>query len=139
MIPPLSPSDFTSLECLNLSYNKLDHESIRNLYQITTLKTLDLAANNFEQLPDDMFHFVNLEDLNLSSNFFSSVPSVGSPAIIFKTLGSIKKLKRLNLSRNKFFKFHAEMLDPRADFYQLQELDVSFNMIDNERNMWFLT
>lgn len=105
-----------ALESLNLSYNKLNFDSIRNLYQCKNLKQLDLAANNLEQLPDDMFQLENLEDLNLASNFFSSVPSVGSPAIIFKTLGSIKRLKRLNISRNKFFKFHSEMLDQRNDF-----------------------
>ena len=101
---------------LNLSYNKLNPESIRSLYQCRNLKQLDLAANNLEQLPDDMFHMQNLEELNLSSNEFSSVPQVGSPAIVFKTLGSIKRLKRLNLARNSFFKFHAEMLDSNTDF-----------------------
>ena len=111
MIPPLSDKDFTNLEVLNLSYNKFNFDSIRSLYSCTNLKQLDLAANNLEQLPDDMFQFQNLTDLNLSGNFFSSVPTFGSPAIIFKTLGSIKNLKRLNLSRNKFFKFHSEMLD----------------------------
>ena len=63
-----------------------------------------------------MFHFLNLEELNLASNFFSSVPQIGSPAMIFKTLGGMKRLKRLNLSRNKFFKFHSEMLDQHNDF-----------------------
>ena len=85
-IPVLGDKDFMALECLNLSYNKLNFESIRNLYQCQNLKQLDLAANNLEQLPDDMFQLQNLEELNLASNFFSSVPSVGSPAIIFKTL-----------------------------------------------------
>jgi len=117
----------------------LNSESIRHLYACKNLKQLDLAANNLEQIPDDMFHFENLEDLNLSSNFFSSFPSMGSPFVVFKTLGGVRRLKRLNLSRNKFFKFHSEMLDQRNDFQQLQELDISFNMIDNERNLWFLT
>ena len=118
-IPPLGEKDFSGLENLNLSYNKLNFESIRSLYSCKNLKQLDLAANNLEQLPDDMFHFENLEDLNLSSNFFSSVPSVGSPVIVFKTIGSLRRLKRLNLSRNKFFKFHSEMLDQHNDFQQL--------------------
>ena len=85
-----------------------------------------------------MFHFTQLEELNLSSNFFSSVPQNGSPDVIFKTIGGIGRLKRLNLSRNKFFKFHSGMLDRNSDFVQLQELDISFNMIDNERNVMFL-
>ena len=124
---------------LNLSYNKLNYESIRNLYICKNLRILDLAANNLEQLPDDMFHFENLEELNLSSNYFSSFPSVGSPVMIFKTLGAIRRLKRLNLARNKFFKFHSEMLDQHNDFNQLRELDISFNMVDNERYLWYLT
>ena len=44
----LSEADFNSLESLNLSYNKLSHDSIRNLYSLKGLKILDLAANNFE-------------------------------------------------------------------------------------------
>ena len=51
----LNEKDFNQLEVLNLSYNKLSHESIRNLYVCKKLKTLDLAANNFEQLPEDMY------------------------------------------------------------------------------------
>jgi Leucine-rich repeat (LRR) protein len=57
MIPPLSDKDFINLEVLNLSYNKFNFESIRSLYTCRNLKQLDLAANNLEQLPDDMFHF----------------------------------------------------------------------------------
>jgi Leucine-rich repeat (LRR) protein len=66
-----------------------------------------------------MFHFKKLEELNLSSNFFSSVPTQGSPDVLFKTIGGITRLKRLNLSRNKFFKFHSGMLDRHNDFIQL--------------------
>ena len=31
------------------------------------------------------------------------------------------------------------MLDQHNDFLQLQELDLSFNIVDSERNVWFLT
>lgn len=47
-IPPLGEKDFANLEMLNLSYNKIHYEGIRNLYQCTNLKQLDLAANNLE-------------------------------------------------------------------------------------------
>ena len=40
--------DYNNLENLNLSYNKLNPESIRNLYALKNLKVLDLAANNLE-------------------------------------------------------------------------------------------
>ena len=35
--------------------------------------------------------------------------------------------------------FHANYLDAQEDFVQLQELDFSFNMVENEQHMWFLT
>jgi predicted metal-dependent RNase len=35
--------------------------------------------------------------------------------------------------------FHSEQLDAQEDFLQLQELDFSFNMVENEQHMWFLT
>ena len=47
-IPTLGDKDFMALESLNLSYNKLNFESIRNIYQCKNLKQLDLAANNLE-------------------------------------------------------------------------------------------
>ena len=53
----LSEKDFNHLEQLNLSYNKLSSDSIRNLYVCKKLKQLDLAANNFESLPEDISGF----------------------------------------------------------------------------------
>lgn len=47
-------------------------------------------------------------------------------------------LKRLNLSRNKISKINADLLKP-IDFPELNEIDLSFNWIENERNLWFLT
>lgn len=75
-VPALNDNDFSALETLNLSYNKLHFESIRSLYVCKQLKTLDLAANSLEQLPDDMFRFNELEELNLSSNLLSSVSNM---------------------------------------------------------------
>jgi Leucine-rich repeat (LRR) protein len=116
MIPALQYDDFERLETLNLSYNSITPASIRSLYTIRRLKNLDLQANNLVTLPEDINKFENLEDLNLSSNQFSSASSLVNPALLFKALGNIKKLKRLNLSRNKFSGFHAEMLNKDLDF-----------------------
>ena len=57
-----------------------------------------------------------LEDFNLSSNQFASNSSLVNPQLLFKAMGQIKKLKRLNLSRNKFVMFHAELLKRDVDF-----------------------
>ena len=117
------------METLNLSYNSITAASIRSLYTIRKLKYLDLQANNLVTLPEDIGKFDNLEELNLSSNQFSSASSLVNPALLFRALGSIAKLKRLNLSRNKFASFHAEMLNKDSDFIQMQELDFGHNMV----------
>ena len=49
------------------------------------------------------------------------------------------RLKRLNLSRNKILRLASELLRPGQDFAELQEIDVSFNWIENERDLWFLS
>jgi Leucine-rich repeat (LRR) protein len=110
-LPKFESSDFQRLESLNLSFNSLTPASIRNLYGFNRLKSLDLQANNLLTLPEDLFQLRSLEELNLASNQFSSTSSLVNPALLFKALGSLPKLKRLNLSRNKFTGFHAEMLD----------------------------
>lgn len=75
------------------------------------LRSLDLQANNLVTLPEDISKFDKLEDLNLASNQFSSASTLVNPALLFKAIGQVPKLKRLNLSRNKFTAFHAEMLN----------------------------
>jgi len=127
------------LEILNLSYNRINVESIRNLYICKALKNLDISANSLEMLPADLSNLSQLEELNLSANLLTSVSTAQPPATLFKILGSIVRLKRLNLSRNRYFKFHSELLDPTKDFIQLQELDFSFNMVEDEQHLWFLT
>lgn len=102
VIPTLLPNEFERLEVLNLSYNAITPASIRSLYTIKKLKNLDLQANNLVTIPEDICKLEHLEDFNLSSNLFSSNSSLVNPQLLFKALGQVKKLKRLNLSRNKF-------------------------------------
>jgi len=58
---------------------------------------------------------------------------------MLKTLGAMPHLKRLNISRNKIVRLASDILKGSQDFTELQEIDVSFNWIENERNLWFLT
>ena len=116
LIPQLKPEDFEKLEQINLSYNSITPASIRSLYNLKKLKTLDLQANNLVTLPEDISRLNNLEELNLSSNQFASNSSLVNPQLLFKALGSIPKLKRLNIARNKFSEFHGELLNPQQDF-----------------------
>ena len=99
------------------------------MYSCNRLKSLDLQGNNLVTLPEDIGKFDALEELNLSSNQFSSSSSLVNPALLFKALGQIPKLKRLNISRNKFSAFHSDMLNNNADFVQLQEFDFGYNLV----------
>jgi Leucine-rich repeat (LRR) protein len=61
-------------------------------------------------LPSDLSAFKYLEELNLSSNNFSSDSVLVTPSKLFLALSTIPKLKKLNLSRNKFRLFHYDDL-----------------------------
>lgn len=97
-----------------------------------------MQANNLVTLPEDIRLFESLEELNLSSNQFASASTLVDPGLIFKAIGQIKKLKRLNLSRNKFTAFHAEALDKDNEYVQLQELDFSYNLVAEQEALWFV-
>ena len=61
-----------------------------------------------------------------------------NPALLFKAIGEIPRLKRLNLARNKFSALHAEMLNKDNDFRQLQELDFGYNLVSDQDALWFV-
>ena len=115
-IPQLQPSDFANLEILNLAYNNLTVDSVRSLYACSKLKKLDLSSNHLEMLPADIKQLGCLEVLNLSGNMIDSLSCAVNPTLIFKALGSILRLKHLNLSRNKLSRIHCEQLTPNQDF-----------------------
>jgi len=69
---------------------------------------LEVASNEFCTLPQNLSFFQQLEEINLASNNFSSDSVLVTPSNLFLALATIPKLKKLNLSRNKFKAFHAE-------------------------------
>lgn len=69
---------------------------------------MEIASNDFCTLPLDLSFFSALEELNIASNNFSSDSVLVTPSNLFLAFASIPKLKKLNLSRNKFKAFHAE-------------------------------
>ena len=88
-------------------------------------------------LPDDLKEFRVLEELNLSSNLYTSSSSIVNPLLLFKSIGQMPKLKRLNLSRNRFAAFHSEMLSNYSDFPSLQELDFGYNIVIDQEDLWY--
>ena len=90
-------------------------------------------------LPDDLKELKHLEELNLSGNMLSSQSTLINPAILMKVLGQIPKLKRLNLSRNKLQGIHFDLLSREDDFIILQELDIGYNLVNEEDDVWYAT
>lgn len=82
-----------------------------------------------------MFEYTAIEELDLSSNLFSSSSTIVNPAMLFKSLGQMPRLKRLNLSRNKFSAFHSEFLAKGIDFRFLQDIDFGYNLISDEEDL----
>ena len=88
-----------------------------------------------------------LEQLNLACNNFSSDSVLVSPSQLFVALSTIPKLKRLDLSRNKFNQFHVEDLEnfgtpastneeePNGPFCFLEDLDFQFNFVQEEEGL----
>lgn len=70
-----------------------------------------MASNDLITLPEDLSILSQLEELNLSSNLFSSNSTLIKPQQLFVSLSSLPRLKKLNLSRNKFMGFHHEELE----------------------------
>lgn len=98
----ITNNDFPKLEVLDLAYNAIPPGSILQLSWLPNLKYIDLTANELCILPEDMSSFANLEDLNLSSNKFSSNSVAVDPGKIIRSLSTIPHLRKLNLSHNMF-------------------------------------
>lgn len=114
---------FPKLATLHLSYNKIPPGHLLQLSLIPQLQKLEIASNDFCTLPSDLSTFVSLEELNLSSNNFSSESVLVSPGKLFLALSTIPKLRKLNLSRNKLKRFHSEDLPEDNELMMEEEAE----------------
>jgi hypothetical protein len=96
----IEPGMFPGLEVLSLGFNAVPAGHLLQLAQLPNLRVLDLSGNELCIMPEDLAAFRRLEELNLSSNNFSSDSVVVEPGKLFKSLSTIPHLKRLNLSHN---------------------------------------
>lgn len=81
----------------------------------------------------------SLEELVLTDNNLGAKSKESGSTQLLKTLGALPHLKRVNLSRNKIARFAPDHLKMQSEFVELQEIDVSFNWLDNELSLWWLT
>ncbi|XP_023152827.2 X-ray radiation resistance-associated protein 1 [Amphiprion ocellaris] len=102
-------ADFPYLEVLDLSYNSLSAEAIVSLARLPHLKVLHLTGNKLHRLPpnlgssnrdptqmsakDEDTQFNTLEVLILDDNKL--------PSGVFDSLANLKRLKHLNLQKNR--------------------------------------
>ena len=124
---PIQSSEFPVLQMLDISYNQINHPSIKNLMNLENIQVLNLAGNYLEELPPNLEEFKKLEFLDLSSNEFrSSLKST----ILWQSLASIGNLKHLNIARNYLRGIHTEKLSA-GDFCKLEHLDFGYNSCEN--------
>ncbi|CDW85027.1 leucine rich repeat family protein [Stylonychia lemnae] len=136
---------FPQLAILHLSYNKIPPSHLQQLQYLPKLRVLNIASNDFCTLPSDLSFLKCLEEINLSSNNFSTDSLLVNPNKLFAAMATIPSLKKLNLSRNKFKAFHSEDLSPdnlhqeveKQAFSQLQELNFAFNLVENEEDLMY--
>ncbi len=84
---------FYRLQILDLSYNSLTHDSVRQLYKLPNLRELDLCGNELKVLPEDMYMFSNLERLLLEHNKIED-------SFVFDILGKMPTLRDVTLAYN---------------------------------------
>jgi Leucine-rich repeat (LRR) protein len=107
------------------------------------LRVLEIASNDLCTLPSDLSFLKTLEEVNMSSNSFSTDSVLVNPNKLFAAIATIPNLKKLNLSRNRFKAFHVE--DLPADnlnhespvFSHLEELNFAFNLVEQEEDLMY--
>lgn len=138
-------NSFVHLHALNLSYNKIPPAHLVELGHLQSLQVLELASNDLCTLPSDLSFLRQVTHLNLASNKFSSDSMLVSASQLFLSLSTIPLLRKLNLSRNRLASFHNEALPadnislhpPRQAFSQLHDLDIGFNLIQDQSNLFY--
>lgn len=116
--------DLAELKILNLDNNSLPAGSINSIEKLSKLQNLSLAGNQLgkptEKSTRDPLPLLpaSLKQLNLSSNFFSSIPR----PVLSKNLS---KLEKLDLSSNQLATIPEEI----TNLVKLEELRLDSNMI----------
>ncbi len=84
---------YPRLQVLDLSYNAISMDSLRQLYAIPNLRELDLCGNDLKVLPTDFHRLTYLEKLLLEHNKIED-------NFVFDILSKMKNLRELTLAYN---------------------------------------
>ena len=115
---------FPKLEELSLSSNEFI-EIPSEVFEIKSLKELYFVGNMLERIPAEIGNLVNLESLNLRSNFLSgSIPA---------EIGNLTNLERLDLSTDRYYERNNQLtghIPPEiGNLTKLKHLDLSDNLL----------
>jgi hypothetical protein len=92
---------FPKLLSLDLSYNKIDTESIRSLYILPLLRDLDLSGNELPAIPRDLHHLRSLEKLILERNKLDDIDT-------FPILSRLPQIRVVSVAYNFLSEVPAE-------------------------------
>lgn len=109
----MDPKSVEYLDCAGLKWDSLPQE----IYLFTALKELNLSKNKLRSLPQNFSVFQQLEKLDLGRNKFENFPLV---------VCQLSKLKVLHLDRNQITLLPLQI----ADLQQLEYLDLYANGIE---------
>lgn len=120
--PPLSVANFSSLVTLDLSHNQFDNSLIATqLFGLRDLVFLDLSDNNFHgPIPDAIQNWTSVRHLDLSSNYLSD--------LLPDWLNKFSRLEYLSLSSNRLQGRISSVL--LENLSSIQSLDLSFNELE---------
>uniref|UniRef100_A0A8C6WF10 Toll-like receptor 18 n=1 Tax=Neogobius melanostomus TaxID=47308 RepID=A0A8C6WF10_9GOBI len=105
----------STLETIDLSYNKINAIHANDFSQFPNLRVLLLAFNNISHIDDDAFRENTLlENLNIFNNSLHEIPAIA--------LQPLSNLKVLFMSNNLYK--HATLTESFANFYNLQTLSL---------------
>ncbi|XP_072316478.1 toll-like receptor 18 [Eucyclogobius newberryi] len=105
----------TTLETIDLSYNKLTAIYAKDFSQFTTLRVLVLSYNNISHIDKNAFkHNTLLDNLNIFNNSLEEIPATA--------LQPLSNLKNLFLSNNLYK--HAMLADSFSNFAKLRVLSL---------------
>jgi len=121
---------FDRLQYLDLSYNRLNINSVQNLDGIPNLKELDLCGNNLGGLPP-MSNFLKLEKILLEYNKIDD-------GAVFSVLSNIPNLRHVGLANNFLSRIPSDACY-EGSMRLVEVLDLAFNYFNSEDELMPLT
>ncbi|KAF7626002.1 TIR domain-containing protein, partial [Meloidogyne graminicola] len=125
---PGQMGNFSSLQELDLSSNKLFNISIKSFEGLNKLLILQLFNNSIQKIDDEAFQELgySLTYLNISQNSLTELPVA---------IGRLSRVKKVDLSNNKISKVYKFVLNKML---HLTRIDLSHNLLKSIDNYVFV-